>query len=98
MVSDKTLRHHTSPVRHIRVISKSKDAGCRKHGWEEGFGPGFGRFTGGPCRFTIAGQAVDKDNAGWEKLGLLPNIAVHVLYCPIIWAAEQFEPGREDLS
>lgn len=68
VVCDPTLRHYTSPVGHICVVSKCKDAGSRKHGWEKGFGPWLGRALGSPRLIAIAGQAVDKDDAEQQTL------------------------------
>lgn len=98
MVSDKILRHYTSPVDHICIVTKCKDTGCRKYGREEALGPGFGRVSGSPCRLAITSQAVNEDDARREILELLPNIKGHSLYCPVLWATEQFDAGRKSLS
>lgn len=66
VVGNPTLRHHTPPVRHVCIVSERKDARGRELGREEGLGPRLGRVPGGPGLLTVAGQAVDENDAGWE--------------------------------
>jgi hypothetical protein len=63
VVSNPVLRHHSSPVCHICIVSEREQARGRKLGREEGLGPRLGGIVGGPRLLAIAGQAVDEDDA-----------------------------------
>jgi hypothetical protein len=54
VVRNSTLRHHTSPVRHICIVSEREDPRGRELRREEGLGPWLGRAAGGPCCVAIA--------------------------------------------
>ena len=63
MISNPALRYHTSPVRHVCIVSEGQNTRGRELVWEKGFGPWVGGIRRGPGLLTIAGQAMDEDDA-----------------------------------
>jgi hypothetical protein len=72
MIRDSTLRDHSTPVRHVCVVSEGKDADLRKLGREEVFRPRLVRAACGPRLVTVAGQTVDED---YTAIGGSPQIS-----------------------
>jgi hypothetical protein len=101
VISDPILRYDALPVGHRCIVSKCKDAGCRKLGREEGFGPWLERVSGGPCLLAIPGQAVDEDDAGKEPYISYLTVnwqMVHILNDGVFRRVEWLDPGGEGLS
>lgn len=63
MATDPVLRHHSSPICHVCIVSEREHARGRELGREKGLGPRLGRVAGRPRLLAVAGQAVDEDDA-----------------------------------
>jgi hypothetical protein len=67
MIPNPTLRHHTSPVCHICIVSECQNAGVGDFGWQESLRPWSSGILGLPSLLAVPSKAVHEDNARLER-------------------------------
>lgn len=68
MVPDPTFRYHTSPVRHVCIISECKDSSMLKSGRQKSLRPRRVSIFRLPCPLTISGETMYEYDTGNREL------------------------------